>query len=58
MAVQQRRVSKARKNKRRSHHHLDAVMVTRCSHCKSLIKPHTVCPYCGYYRNKQIITNK
>ncbi|MBO6021727.1 50S ribosomal protein L32, partial [bacterium] len=33
MAVQQRRVSKARKNKRRSHHHLDQVMVSRCNHC-------------------------
>lgn len=55
MAVQQRRVSKTRKNKRRSHMHLDPVSVTRCAHCNKLISLHMVCPYCGYYKGKQII---
>ena len=42
----------------RGHHHLDQVMVSRCNHCDKLIKSHIVCPYCGYYKNKQIIANK
>jgi len=29
--------------------------LTTCSHCKRKILPHHVCPYCGYYRGREIL---
>ncbi|MDR0752622.1 MAG: 50S ribosomal protein L32 [Mycoplasmataceae bacterium] len=55
MIVQQRRVSKSRKGMRRSHHALSVPTTVACSKCGKQIKPHTVCSYCGYYKNKKII---
>lgn len=27
-----------------------------CSNCKAPVVPHRVCPDCGYYRGRQVIT--
>ncbi len=32
--------------------------LTKCSHCGQWILPHTVCPFCGYYRGQKIIEIK
>lgn len=29
-----------------------------CPSCKKSIRPHSVCPYCGYYKGKAIIVKK
>jgi len=26
-----------------------------CSHCKTPIPPHTVCPHCGYYKGEEVL---
>ncbi|MDR2821854.1 MAG: 50S ribosomal protein L32 [Mycoplasmataceae bacterium] len=56
--VQQRRVSKSRKGMRRSHHFLTASTTLACPKCGKQIKPHRVCRYCGYYKNRKVIDVK
>lgn len=34
------------------------VTVARCPQCKKLIKPHAVCQYCGFYKDKKEVTTK
>lgn len=58
MAHPKRRVSKARKGNRRSHHALQAVALAVCSNCGSTHKAHHACPECGYYRGRQVIAVK
>ncbi len=56
MAVPKRKVSKQRRNKRRSSvWKLDAPALSRCSNCGELIAPHKVCTHCGYYKGVQVI---
>ncbi len=55
MAVPQRRTSKTRKALRRTHFKLNPVGLTECSHCGASIKPHHVCPKCGYYDGKKVL---
>ena len=56
MAVPKRKVSKARKNKRRSNvWRMDAPELVKCSQCGELKRPHRICPECGYYNGKQVI---
>lgn len=56
MAVPKRKVSKSRKNKRRS---IWRKMVTptfvECPKCGEFTKPHRVCPSCGYYKDKVVV---
>lgn len=53
MAVPFRKVSKTRKRMRRSHNALTAVGVTKCPNCGEAIRPHRVCPKCGFYKGKE-----
>lgn len=56
MAVPKRKLSKARKNKRRSNvWKIEAPAFSTCGHCKELKVPHRVCGNCGYYGDKQVI---
>ena len=56
MAVPKRRVSKARRDKRRSNvWKMDAPALVKCSQCGELKRPHRLCPECGYYNGKQVI---
>ena len=56
MAVPQRKVSKARRDKRRSNvWKLDAPALSKCSNCGELIAPHRVCKNCGYYKGVEVI---
>ena len=57
MAVPKRKVSKARRDKRRSSHwKLDMPAMVKCSHCGEYVLSHRVCKACGYYNGKQIVT--
>ncbi|MBQ1304968.1 MAG: 50S ribosomal protein L32 [Erysipelotrichales bacterium] len=47
MAVQQRRVSKTRKAKRRTHYKLAAPTLVKCANCGEYKLPHRLCPNCG-----------
>lgn len=55
MAVPKRKVSKQRRNKRRTHFKLTAPGLVACSQCHSLKMPHRVCKECGYYDGKEVI---
>ena len=56
MAVPKRKVSKARRDKRRSSvWKLDAPALSKCTQCGELIMPHRVCPVCGYYKGKEVV---
>ena len=56
MAVPKSKVSKARRDKRRSSvWKLESPNLSKCSHCGELIMSHKVCNNCGYYNGKQVI---
>jgi large subunit ribosomal protein L32 len=59
MAVPKRKVSKARRDKRRSNvWKLDTPNLIACPHCHELIKPHTVCSACGFYDGKEVVKHE
>ncbi len=59
MAVPKRKVSRARRDKRRSQvWKLSAPALTRCRQCGELKVPHRVCPNCGYYNGKAVIVKE
>ncbi|HOJ34679.1 MAG TPA: 50S ribosomal protein L32 [Candidatus Hydrogenedentes bacterium] len=56
MPVPKRRTGKARRNMRRSHHALHAPGLTECQSCGERIPPHRVCPKCGHYKDRLVVT--
>jgi large subunit ribosomal protein L32 len=58
MAVPKRKISKTRRDKRRSHHHAEANTLVPCAHCKQMKVSHRVCPHCGYYAGVEVIEQK
>lgn len=59
MAVPKRKVSKARRDKRRSQvWKLSAPAFSRCPQCGEYKMPHRVCGNCGYYKGKEVIAQK
>ena len=54
MAVPKKKVTKSRRNMRRSHHALKAVNLVECPSCGELKKPHNVCPSCGSYNGREV----
>lgn len=55
MALPKRRVSRTRRNKRRTHHNLARVHLVECPQCHGPRLPHHVCPYCGFYRGVEVV---
>ena len=55
MAVPKQRTSKARRDKRRSHHALTSRSLGNCPECGSPKLPHRVCPSCGQYKARPVI---
>ncbi|MFH1896173.1 MAG: 50S ribosomal protein L32 [bacterium] len=47
MAVPKRKLSKSRKNNRRAHHSIKAVVTVECPHCGERKLAHRVCRSCG-----------
>lgn len=56
--AQQRRVSKTRKLKRRTHYKITAPGMAACPNCGEMKLNHRVCPECGYYNGKQVVEVK
>lgn len=54
MAVQQRRNSKTRKAKRRTHYKLAAPTLTKCPVCGEYKQMHKVCE-CGAFNGKLVV---
>ncbi len=55
MAHPKHKISKTRRDKRRTHYKAVAPTVGSCSNCGASVKYHRVCPDCGYYRGKLAI---
>ncbi len=55
MAVPKRKVSKARRDKRRANWKLAVPGMIKCAQCGALVMPHRVCPECGYYKGREVI---
>jgi len=55
MAHPKRKISKTRRDKRRTHYKATAPTIAECSNCGAAVTYHRVCPECGYYRGKQAI---
>ncbi|HUP63909.1 MAG TPA: 50S ribosomal protein L32 [Thermoanaerobaculia bacterium] len=53
-----RRHSKARTRTRRAHDSLEKKSLSTCSNCQEAKLPHRVCPKCGYYKGREVITVK
>lgn len=56
MAVPKRKKSRSRTRHRKAQWMRTSLPATaRCTRCKSSVRPHTVCPVCGYYKGRQVI---
>ncbi len=55
MAHPKHKISKQRRNKRRTHDKLDMPTLSNCSNCGSAVLYHRVCPECGFYRGRLMI---
>lgn len=58
MAVPKKRTSSARRDKRRAQHKAPKASVSRCPRCHSPRLPHRVCPTCGTYAGREVISHK
>ena len=55
MAVPRKKVSKSKRNMRRSHHRLRRVNAIECSNCGEFKLPHHICQACGYYNGREVV---
>lgn len=55
MAVPQNKISKARRDQRRSHDALVAANPNECPNCGEFKRPHHVCPSCGHYAAREVV---
>ncbi|MDQ7783385.1 MAG: 50S ribosomal protein L32 [Desulfomonilaceae bacterium] len=55
MPVPKKRVSRTRRDKRRTHKKLSPVNLSRCPQCSEAMLPHRVCPSCGFYKDRTVI---
>ena len=56
MAVTKRKVSKARRDKRRSSTwKLELPGMTKCPKCGEFVRTHRVCKSCGYYKGQEVV---
>lgn len=54
MAVPKKKVSKSRRDMRRSHLALKRASYQECPHCGELKQPHHVCLACGHYDGREV----
>ncbi|GAB4355135.1 MAG: 50S ribosomal protein L32 [Candidatus Abyssubacteria bacterium] len=55
MAQPKRRISRTRRDKRRSHQALKPPNVIECPNCGRPAVSHRVCPECGFYKGRQVV---
>jgi large subunit ribosomal protein L32 len=56
MAVPKKKQSHSRTAKRRANHKIGTPTVNACPQCHSPRRPHRVCPVCGTYAGREIVT--
>jgi large subunit ribosomal protein L32 len=55
MAVPKHKVTRQKRNQRRSHHALAAASYVECANCGELKRPHHVCGACGHYGGRDVV---
>ncbi len=50
-----RKVSKGRRDRRRTHDSLKARNLVACPNCGEMRLPHHVCPSCGFYKGREVM---
>lgn len=55
MAVPKKKVSKSRRDMRRSHHALKTSAHVECKNCGEKTRPHHVCQSCGHYDGREVV---
>jgi large subunit ribosomal protein L32 len=58
MPVPKGKVSKSRRDKRRTHQKIAAPSLTVCPQCGEARLPHHACPSCGMYKGRQVINTE
>ncbi|MDH7485959.1 MAG: 50S ribosomal protein L32 [Anaerolineae bacterium] len=58
MPVPKRKTSAARRDRRRSHDAVTPPNLVACPTCHQMRPPHQVCPYCGSYDGREVVTIK
>jgi large subunit ribosomal protein L32 len=56
MAVPKQKQSHARTTQRRSQHKISAPAYNACPQCHSPRRPHHVCPACGFYGGREVLS--
>lgn len=54
MAHPKRKISKSRRDKRRTHYKATAPSLSNCSNCGEIKLSHRACPSCGYYSGRSV----
>lgn len=49
------KISRTRRDKRRTHHARKAKNLVQCNNCGEMRLPHRVCPNCGHYKGREVI---
>ncbi len=57
-ALPKKKHAKARTRKRRGSLRVKVPQLVTCPNCKKDILPHTVCPYCGFYKGKEVLVKE
>ena len=55
MAVPKRKMSRSNTRSRRSQWKAAPVVISTCGRCKQAKLPHTACPTCGTYNDRQVL---
>jgi large subunit ribosomal protein L32 len=55
MAVPKSKISKSKRNMRRSHDALNISAYHECANCGELKRPHHICSACGHYAGREVI---
>ena len=55
MAHPKRKISKQRRDKRRTHIKSIPKQLSKCSNCGATTQYHRICPECGHYRGQLVI---
>ena len=53
MSIPTQKHTKSRKNIRRASQRMRPTKLVTCPKCKQLMRSHTVCSNCGYYKGKE-----
>ena len=53
-----RKISPGRRDRRRAHLALRPRNLVQCSNCSEMRLPHTVCPNCGHYKGREVISQE